>query len=53
MLVLNNYNIHTIVSPTNVFIPSNFENAWIFCAIYYVHCNFSLKIVENICTDNV
>ena len=37
----------------NVFIPFDFENTWIFCKIYHVHYNFLLKIVENICTDNV
>ena len=37
----------------NVFIPFNFKNAWIFCKIYHIYCNFSLKIVENICIDNV
>ena len=37
----------------NVFIQFNFENAWNFCKIYHIYCNFSLKIVENICIDNV
>ena len=37
----------------NVFIPFNLDNAWIFCKINDINFNILLKIVENICCDNV
>ena len=43
----------TQMTSRKVFIRFNFRNGWIFCKIYHIYGNFSLKIVGIICTDNV